>query len=44
LIAAIMSQRFVFDLDPGHSVEMEATLTLRPKYGVHMIGRSREVA
>lgn len=44
LIAAIMSQQFVFDLDPRHSVEMEATLTLRPKHGVHMIGRSREVA
>lgn len=44
LIAAIMSRRFVFDLNPDHSVELEATLTLRPKHGVHMTGRSREVA
>jgi cytochrome P450 len=41
LIAAIMSQRFTFDLAPGHRVEPEATLTLRPKYGVHVVGRRR---
>jgi cytochrome P450 len=45
LIAAIMSQRFTFDLpsdaDPGPPVELEATLTLRPKNGVHLIARSR---
>ena len=41
LMAAIMSQRFTFDLMPGYPVELEATLTLRPKRGVHMIGRSR---
>jgi len=41
LIAAIMSQRFTFDLAPGHVVEQEATLTLRPKHGVHVIGSSR---
>jgi cytochrome P450 len=41
LMAAIMSQRFTFDLVPGHAVELEATLTLRPKHGVHMIGRRR---
>ncbi|WP_083086033.1 cytochrome P450 [Mycobacterium noviomagense] len=41
LMAAIMSQRFTFDLMPGHPVELEATLTLRPKHGVHMIGRRR---
>jgi cytochrome P450 len=40
LIAVIMSQRFTFDLAPGHRVEPEATLTLRPKYGVHVVGRS----
>jgi cytochrome P450 len=38
LMAAIMSQRFTFDLDPSRAVELEATLTLRPKHGVHVIG------
>jgi cytochrome P450 len=41
LIAAIMSQRFTFDLAPGYPVELEATLTLRPKNGVHVIGKQR---
>ena len=41
LIAAIMSQRFTFDLAPGRQVEPEATLTLRPKHGVHVVGRRR---
>jgi cytochrome P450 len=41
LIAAIMSQRFTFDLAPGHPVELEATLTLRPKHGLHVIGERR---
>ncbi len=41
LMAAIMSQRFTFDLAPGYPVELEATLTLRPKHGVHVIGSAR---
>lgn len=41
LVAAIMSQRFVFDLTPGHPVEPEATMTLRPRRGVQVIGRRR---
>jgi cytochrome P450 len=41
LIAAIMSQDFVYDLVPGHPVEAEATLTLRPRNGVKMIARRR---
>ena len=41
LIASIMIQRFAFDLAPGSRVEPEATLTLRPKYGVHVVGRRR---
>ncbi len=41
LITAMMSQRFVFDLVPGHPVEPEATLTLRPRHGVRMVGRRR---
>jgi cytochrome P450 len=42
LIAAIMSQRFAFELVPDHPVELEATLTLRPKHGVHLIGSGRQ--
>ncbi len=41
LMTSIMSQRFVFDLQPAHSVELEATLTLRPKHGLHVIGQQR---
>ncbi|GAB7151864.1 cytochrome P450 [Mycobacterium riyadhense] len=41
LMAAIMSQRFTFDVAPDHPVEREATLTLRPKHGLHLIGRRR---
>jgi hypothetical protein len=36
-----MSQQFVFDLRPGYPVELEATLTLRPKHGLHVIGQRR---
>ena len=42
LIAAIMSQRYTFDLAPDYPVELEATLTLRPKNGVHVIGSRRK--
>jgi cytochrome P450 len=42
LMAAIMSQRFMFDVVPDHPVELEATLTLRPKRGIHVIARRRE--
>jgi cytochrome P450 len=41
LIAAITSQRFTLDLRPGHPVELEATLTLRPKHGLRVVGRRR---
>ena len=41
LVTAIMSQRFTYDLVPGHPVEPEATLTLRPKHGLKMVARRR---
>jgi cytochrome P450 len=41
LMAAIMSQRFTFGLVPDYPVDLEATLTLRPKHGVHVIGSRR---
>jgi cytochrome P450 len=44
LITAMMSQRFVYDLVPGHPVEPEATLTLRPRNGVKMVARRRVAA
>jgi hypothetical protein len=37
----MMSRRFVFDVVPGHPVEPEATLTLRPRHGIKMIARRR---
>ena len=42
LIAVAMSQRLAFDLKPCHPVVSEATLTLRPKYGVRVIAGRRE--
>ncbi|KZS84962.1 cytochrome [Mycobacterium persicum] len=41
LTAAIMSQRFAFDLERHYPVELEATLTLRPKHGLHLVGSER---
>ena len=44
LMTAVMSQRFIFDVSPEHPVvELEATLTLRPKNGLHVIAQRREV-
>jgi cytochrome P450 len=42
LITAMLSRRFTFDLAPGHPVEPEATLTLRPRFGMRMIARRRD--
>jgi cytochrome P450 len=42
LMTAIMSQRFTFDVCPEHPVELEATLTLRPKHGLRVIAHRRE--
>jgi cytochrome P450 len=41
LISALMSRQFVYDLVPGHPVEAEATLTLRPRHGLKMVARRR---
>jgi cytochrome P450 len=41
LITAMLSRQFTFDVVPGHPVEPEATLTLRPRYGMRMIARRR---
>jgi cytochrome P450 len=42
MAAAIMSQSFIFDVVGDHPVELEATLTSRPKRGVHVIAHRRE--
>lgn len=44
LIAAMMSQRFAFDVVPGHPVSPEATLTLRPRRGVKVVARRRHAS
>jgi cytochrome P450 len=41
LVTAIMSQRFTYELVPGHPVEPEATLTLRPRHGLRMVAVRR---
>jgi cytochrome P450 len=41
IVTAIMSQRFTYELVPGHPVAPEATLTLRPRHGLPMIARRR---
>jgi cytochrome P450 len=41
LVVAMMSQSFIYDLVPGHPVEPEATLTLRPRHGLKMVARRR---
>ena len=44
LVAAILSQHFVFDLKPGHPVDPEGTLTLRPRHVLQAIARRRHVS
>lgn len=41
MIAALMSRQFTYEVSPGHRVEPEATLTLRPRYGLKMIAKRR---
>jgi cytochrome P450 len=42
LMAAIMSQRFTFDVCHDQPVELEATLTLRPRHGLPVVAYRRE--
>jgi cytochrome P450 len=39
LITAMVAQRFVLSLVPGHPVEPQANLTLKPRYGLPMVPR-----
>ena len=44
LILATLAQRYRLRLQPGHAVEPQAMLTLRPRYGVRMTMHEREAA
>ena len=41
-MAATMSQRFTFDVSPDNPLELEASLMLRPKNGLHVVAQRRE--
>jgi cytochrome P450 len=41
MVTALMSQRFTYELVPGYPIQPEATLTLRPRYGLPMTARRR---
>ena len=39
VMLAVMARRWRFDAFPGHPVELNPSVTLRPKYGLKMIVR-----
>lgn len=41
LLLAAIAQKWQFKLQPGHRVEPQAQITLRPKYGMKMIAEAR---
>jgi cytochrome P450 len=41
MIAALMSRHFTYEVAAGHRVEPEATLTMRPRFGLKMVARRR---
>jgi cytochrome P450 len=41
LVLATLAQRWRFELLPGHRVEPQALITLRPRYGMRMVARRR---
>jgi len=44
LLLAAIGQRWRLHLEPGHRVETQARITLRPKHGMRMIAEARDVA
>jgi cytochrome P450 len=42
IVIATLAQRFQFRLVPGHSVEPEPLITLRPRHGIRMTLHSRQ--
>jgi cytochrome P450 len=43
LVLATIAQRWRFDLVPDHPVVPQAAVTLRPKYGMKMMARVRDL-
>ncbi|HYT24474.1 MAG TPA: cytochrome P450 [Candidatus Polarisedimenticolia bacterium] len=43
LLLAMIQQRFHLEVVPGHPIEIFASVTLRPKYGIRVIPRRRTV-
>jgi cytochrome P450 len=43
LLFAMIQQKYHLELVPNHPIEIFATVTLRPKYGIHMIAKRRNV-
>jgi cytochrome P450 len=41
LVLATLAQKWRFDLAPGHRVEPQALVTLRPRYGMRLVARRR---
>ena len=41
LVLATLAQHWRFRLAPGHPVEPQALITLRPRYGMRMIAARR---
>ncbi|WP_138974484.1 cytochrome P450 [Patulibacter medicamentivorans] len=44
LITAMMSRCFTYEILPGHPIAREATMTIRPRYGMPMVARRRATA
>ena len=41
LVLATLAQKWKLQLDPGHRVQPEPLITLRPKYGMRMLLEAR---
>lgn len=44
LLLAMIQQKYHLELVPGHPIELFASVTLRPKYGIRVIAKRREAA
>ena len=44
LLLAMIQQNFHLELVPDHPIEIFASVTLRPKYGIRMIAKRRRTA
>jgi cytochrome P450 len=41
MLLAVFLQRFHFEIDESHPIELQPAVTLRPRYGVHVVPRRR---